>query len=79
MIPVVALSLTACNGVCFTLVASSRWLYLPDSADAMEADPGFTVLLLVTLDIIYELDPPVGFGIFITACFLSGYPPPVFI
>jgi hypothetical protein len=77
MIPVVALGLIACNGVCFTPVASSRWLYLPDYVDAMEADPGFAVLptLVTTYD--YE-PPPAGFGIFIAGCFLSGYPP-VFI
>jgi hypothetical protein len=43
----------------------------------MEAEPGFAVLL--ALDNIYELEPPpVGFGMFIAGCFLSGYPP-VFI
>ena len=73
MIPVVALSLTACNGVCFTRVASSRWLNLPDYEDTMEAEPGFALQL--TLDITYELDPPVGFGMFIAGCFLSGNPP----
>jgi hypothetical protein len=78
MIPVVALSLTACNGVCFTRVASSRWLNLPDYEFTMEAEPGFALQL--ALDITYELEPPpqVGFGMFIAGCFLSGYPP-VFI
>ena len=74
MIPVVALSLTACNGVCFTRVASSRWLNLPDYEVTMEAEPGFVVQL--ALDITFEREPPpFGFGMFIAGCFLSGYPP----